>query len=857
MELSPKAKALLEHDAKDEQICRTAVNTDKQLPELPQTPTYASQLPTWLPQTPTSASRRATWIPLTHSSVPETQELQFQGRMDLIQDSNTSKEQEENEFQAELKAALDYHEALLEEQSLNLEALELVLERQKHIRATLEDRQKETLVENQQRQRNYPRRLRSTSNSSSPEDRKRTLSERYTRDGELRRSRLEQENPSLSQNEVQVGEQRLRIEQQGIIDRYRTDKAQDKETASVEGQHKPSLPFSLSPTATPLGETFSSIEAQPNQFSDPPHKLSAPFSLSPTTRQLGEPFFSIEARQTQTLPVLQPSKPGQFSDPLHERSSPFTLSPTTRQLGEPFFNIEARQKQTLPVSQRSKPGQLSDPFLETQPKSNLSVSQNSATVQGGDHLVTIEARHNQTLPSSKYSATAQLSSPVSTVAAHSSLPSSQNSTITQVCSPAFAVAAQPSLPLSQDSGTARIGSPPFTVEAEHNPTLPQSQNSAAAQVGDSPCSVEVQPSLPLSQNPEATQIGNSLSQNSVKAQLGSSFLDAEARHKPSLPLSQNSTIPQVGSYLEAQHHRDLLPSQNSYIPRVNCPPSTAEAQYNPILSFSQSSAVSNPPFTVKAQHSPVLPLSHNSTTTQFNDACSEIQSKRSASGFQKSTKVEPSDYSSSSTGPDRSVPFSQIPIPAELSDPFFESLPEPNVSLSQFSTTAQLSDPFVDDHQRTASPALPSLLSDYRLAARFIAESNTMPTLRSFMSLRNLRQNYSTSPASNSTGVLPPVPPFRQDQPLETAPVYHDSASQATPGVLEFQYEEAIGVAGGIPNLGSALHSNGVPVDLITGPTGAEDFDFRYAVKVFTETKGNVPWHEVLPFIVFELFSID
>ncbi|MCJ1235095.1 hypothetical protein MMC14_003059 [Varicellaria rhodocarpa] len=741
MELSSSARDLLKLYERDEQMRNMASNTNKALPELPQTPT-----------------RRATWMPLERSSESEISHSQF-NIMDQIKNERESKERAEQEFQAELTAALDYREAQLGRLSLDPEDLELVLERHKHTKATIEQRQRQRqpLVSNQQLGKTPSRRLRSTSISSSPEDRRRTLTERYARDGELRPKKAE-----LQENEIHNTKKSFRSRQQGVIDRYRIDKARNKEIGSIEEQSKPSLPF----------------------------------SPSSSTTHLDDPLFTFEAQHKPTLPSEQISKPAQPRDPssgaLPESCLSVIQNPKIAQLSDPPFTIEAQHKSTLPLSQNIKPAQISDSFSEAGLKANLPFAHNSESAQLGDPHLTFGASNNSTEIFSKNFKSSEIGDPFTEAGTKSSLP------------------------FTQKLKAAQLGDSRLAIETQDKSTLPISQNFQSTQVIDPFSKAGTKSSLPFPRRLKAAQ----LSDPSFTTQ------SQPAQHKSTLPVSQISeSVQNSDPFFEAGP--DL---------RLSFSPNPDTAQFG------------DPHYTVNARSKPTLLLSERHDPLQDSHPFIETEPTLSVP-FSQNSETAQLDNLSSESGPYSSARFSQSSTTAQFGSTFSEPDSSPSGFFSSSSATAQLSDSYLSNHQRTASAAaIPSFLKDHRIGTPFITQpsvTNTMPTLRSLISMRNLRQNLNTTAPSENVHAPPHFPILPQDRPLNRSPIYyHDSPLQVTVGIQNFRNEEAIGVAGGVPNLGTALHSNGVPVDHCAGPTGAEDFDFRYAVKVYTETKGNVPYHE-------------
>ena len=848
MELSSSARDLLQLYERDEQMRNMASNTNKALPELPQT------------QTPTQASRRATWMPLTRPSEPEISHSQF-NIMDQIKNERESNERAEQEFQAELTAALDYREVQLGRLSLNPEDLELVLERHKHTKATVEQhqRQRQPLVNDQQLEKTPSRRLRNTSISSSPENRRYTLMERYARDGELRQKATE-----LQENEIHSTKKSLRSKQQGVIDRYRIDKARNKEIGSVE-ERKPSLPFSRSSSTTHLDDPFFNFEAQhrPKLSSTRSSKPAQPRKISsealpesnlstiqnPKIAQLSDPPFTREARHKKsTLPFPLNIKPAQISDSFSEAglksNLPFTHNLESAQLGDPHSTSGALNNPTEPFSKNFKSSEIDDPFTEAGTKSSLPFTQKLKAAQLGDSHLAIGTQHKSNSPIAQHFQSAQVVDPLSEAGTKSGIP-------------------------FQRLKAAQLSDPSFTTpgqQAQHKSTLPISQNFQSAEIIDPFSETGTSSSLPFSQKPKAAQL--------------SDFSSAiESRHKSTLPVSQNFQSSQFFNPFSEVGTKSSQPfSQKLKAAQLSNPSSTTQAQQaqykstlpvsqisesaedsdlffeaGPDLSLSfprspEAAQFGDPHYTVKARSKPALLFSERPNPLQDSHPFIETEPTLSAPFSQNSAIAQVGSLSSES-GQHSSARFSQSSTTAQFGSTFSEPGSSPRGFFSSSSATAQFGDSFSSNHQRTASTAaIPSFLRDHRIGTPFITQpsvTDTMPTLRSLISMRNLRQNLNTSPPSENVHAPPNLPLLPQDRPLNRSPIYyHDSQLQATVGVQEFRNEEAIGVAGGVPNLGTALHSNGVPVDHVAGPTGAEDFDFRYAVKVYTETKGNVPYHE-------------
>ncbi|KAL9109147.1 MAG: hypothetical protein Q9187_008203, partial [Circinaria calcarea] len=199
--MARKPRAIPVHD-KDEDVRLQKGEAD--LPEPPQTPTMSPNRGSWLRLTPEIHSQRLS--------------------------EKSRKGKEEDRFQKELNEALDYHQARIATMDIDPDAFELLVERNKSIRKTLDERQKQSEEDEQRRYEGiFNRRVKHAALTSDEQTYLEAVRTDYKQEAEEHKLRRVSGVSTLGQDPDEETVKKRRSMQQAVISRYRTEKARETE----------------------------------------------------------------------------------------------------------------------------------------------------------------------------------------------------------------------------------------------------------------------------------------------------------------------------------------------------------------------------------------------------------------------------------------------------------------------------------------------------------------------------------------------------------------------------------------------------------------------------------------------------
>lgn len=170
------------------------------------------------PKTPIASSSRGSWLQLT----PEVHPQRFS------EQSRNAKE--EDKFQKDLNEALDYHQARMATMDIDPDAFDLLVERNKSIRKTLDERQKKSEEEAQRQYENlFKRRTRHAALTPDEQAYLEAIHEDYRNEVEEDKIRRASETSTLDQIEDEDAVRKRRSLQQAVVSRYHKEKAREAE----------------------------------------------------------------------------------------------------------------------------------------------------------------------------------------------------------------------------------------------------------------------------------------------------------------------------------------------------------------------------------------------------------------------------------------------------------------------------------------------------------------------------------------------------------------------------------------------------------------------------------------------------